>query len=166
MLTSSRPNGRRLLNRSLGLLAAGGMALGMVAMSGGTAHALLWNPDGGVPFFVQGGPASLPNQANSIRVTVPGTSSRCIGRPSDRSANIATGYQMSEGVQFSIDAYSDNACQGNKVLPGIAYTASYTGPDPRNGRFTRVQARVANAAMFVCTDGGWSDGWGAPCRQA
>ncbi|MDC0770727.1 hypothetical protein [Streptomyces sp. HD] len=165
MLTSSRLNGRRLLNKSLGLLAVAGMGLGMVAMAGGTAYASLFNSDGSsVPLSVQGGPVSLPDSANSIRVTIPGTGAFCIGRPSDRSANIQTGLRVSEGLEFSIDAFSDNACQGNKVLPGIGYTASYNGPDPRNGTFTLVQVRVANAAQFVCTDGGWTDGRASACR--
>ncbi|HEY8980461.1 MAG TPA: hypothetical protein VIU15_12840 [Streptomyces sp.] len=167
MLTSSRPNGRRLLNKSLGLLAVAGMGLGAVAMTGGNAYAALNNRDGGnVPLFVQGGPVSLPNGANSVLVSISGTGAFCTSRPVDRSANIDTRLRVSEGTSFTIDAFSDNACQGAKVAPGIGYTASYNGPKPSNGTFSRVQVRVTNGAMFVCTDGGWSDGSGAACRQA
>ncbi|GAV44531.1 hypothetical protein [Streptomyces acidiscabies] len=167
MLSSSRPNGRRLLNKSLGLLAVAGMGLGAVAMTGGTAYAALSNRGGGnVPLSIQGGRVSLPDSANSVLVTIPGTGAFCTGRPGDRSANISTGLQVGEGTSFSIDAFSDGSCRGNKVSPGIGYTASYNGPSPKNGTFTLVQVRITNPAMFVCTDGGWTDGLGAGCRQA
>ncbi|WP_217214829.1 hypothetical protein [Streptomyces sp. AC550_RSS872] len=165
MRTSTSPKGRRLRNRSLGVLLAGGAGLGLVATTGVPAYASLNNSDGSLtPVFVQGGSVSIPDQANSIKITVPGTGSFCTARPSDRSANISTGTQLSEGNQFTIDAYSDSACQGTSV-GGIGYTATYNGPDPRSGKFTRVQVRVRNAAMFVCTDGGWTDGNPAGCRQ-
>ncbi|MHC5904545.1 hypothetical protein ACVNF4_11655 [Streptomyces sp. S6] len=167
MLTSIRPNGRRLLNKSLGLLAVGGLGLGMVAMTGGTAYAALADRDGGnVPLFVQGGAVSIPNNANSLQVSIPGTGAFCAGRPADRNANINTGIQVGEGTTFTIDVFSDGSCRGSKVGPGIGYTASYNGPKPSSGNFSRVQVRVSNSAMFVCTDAGWADGSGAACRQA
>jgi len=166
VLTSIRPNGRRLLNRSLGLLAVAGMGLGAVAMTGGTAYAALSNRDGSpTPLFIQGGPASLPDSANSVLVNIPGTGAFCVGRPGDRSATFSTGLRVGEGTGLDLDAFSDGSCR-NKVAAGVGYTVSYNGPSPKNGTFSRVQVRVTNPAIFVCTDGGWSDGRGAPCRQA
>ncbi|WP_030947171.1 hypothetical protein [Streptomyces sp. NRRL S-646] len=154
---------KRFLEKSLALLIAGGAGLGMFAVSGGSAYAALSNSDGSlIPVFVQGGPVSLPGQTNSIKITVPGTGSFC-KVVTDRNNNIDTGVQLSEGNQFELDAYNDRACQGTKV-GGVGYTASYNGPAPSGGTFSRILVRIDNPRLSVCSDNGWTDGNPSACR--
>ena len=75
MLTLSRPKGRRLQNRSLGLLLAVGAGIGMFAATTGTASAALQNSDGSlIPVHVQTGSANLPNGTVSVLTKVNGSS--------------------------------------------------------------------------------------------
>ncbi|MET9830622.1 hypothetical protein ABZ078_15190 [Streptomyces sp. NPDC006385] len=153
------------MTRSLALALAGAAGLGAFAATSGTAFADLRNRDGSViPIHVQGGSLSLPAQTNSIRVTVPGVGSDC-KVVTDRNRETDTGFRLSEGRQFELAAYNDRACQGTRV-GGVGYTASYSGPDPRNGMFTRVLVRIQNPALFACTSGGWTDGRAVACRQS
>ncbi|MET8981742.1 hypothetical protein ABZX85_39730 [Streptomyces sp. NPDC004539] len=146
------------------MLLALGAGLGMFAVSAGSADAALQQPDGGlVPLTVQGGPASLPSGTNSVKVTLTGAGSICTAV--NGTNNINSGFQVREGNQITIDTYTDRACQGTQTGPGIAYRLSYNGPNPSSS-FSQVLVRGQNAAVFVCSNSGWTDGNVATCRAA
>jgi hypothetical protein len=138
----------------------------MFAASSGSASAALHNRDGGTtPLFVAGG-AGVPDQTNSIRVTLPGTGAFCVP-VADSSRNIDTRLRVGEDDQITLDAFRDRGCTGTSIA-GIGYRVSYGGPAPRNGAFSMVLVRVTNTGpgMQVCTTGGWQDGSAAVCRIA
>ncbi|MEV0225478.1 hypothetical protein [Streptomyces sp. NPDC050704] len=136
----------------------------MVVASGGSAFAALRQPNGGlVPLQVQGGSVGLLSGTNSVKVTVAGTGSTCTAV--NGSGNLATGWQLSEGDSITIDSFTDKSCQGSQIGSGIAYTLTYSGPDPKNS-FSHVLVRARSAAVFVCSDSGWTDGDISVCRNA
>lgn len=146
------------------MLLAAGAGLGMFAVSSVSAYAALQQPDGGlVPLHVQGGPLSLPSGTNSVKVTLVGVGSTCTAV--NGTNNLDSGLQVSEGDQITVDPYTDRACQGTQSGPGDGYTLSYDGPNPTDS-FSHVLVRAQNAAVFVCSNSGWTDGNVSVCRSA
>jgi hypothetical protein len=152
---------------ALGLLAAGGTAVGIFAATSGTANAALGSsPSGGpVPLFINDGPASIPDQTNSIGFrSITHNSVNCVEGPFDVSGSIDSGAKVTEGDQIELVAYSDGACEGVE-LKSVGYKITYDGPEARSGNFTKVLVRILHPALFVCTDDGWADNRATLCRD-
>lgn len=134
----------------------------MVVAAGGTASAALVQPDGtGVPLYVQGGHVGLPTGTNSVRATVSGTSNCMVVNNTN---NLNSGLTVREGDVVTVDAFTDRACQGSRIGPGVSYRLTYGGPSPKN-KFSAVIVRAQNPKVVFCADGGWSGNHNGQCRE-
>ena len=159
MKTSSRKHSRsRSRFPLLATAAAAAVGVGIVVTSNITASAALTNT---VPVFVQTGSANLPSGTASISLTSNNNSTSSCKAVSGSSIDM--GVRVGEADSMNISVFSDGGCQS--LINTFSLTASYNGPAPTNSGFTKLEVSPSRSLIFVCTDGGWTDGSASACRQ-
>ncbi|MFD9111282.1 hypothetical protein [Streptomyces bottropensis] len=149
-------------SRLLALLLAAGAGIGMFAATTGSTSAALRNSDGSsTPVFFQTGSANLLSGTNSVKLEVAGASS-C---KAVSGSTVNTGIAILEGDGMTFTYFRDSACQGTAIDKAFI-TASYSGPNPKNGQFSKIEVAIARSTLFACTTDGWVDSNPAACRQS